>query len=62
MAAPVLNGKHHRAFMQFVRAGAPRQQGDATLVRYTIGGRYVRYSVRVAKHSTASKPAGSPGL
>ncbi|WP_281857579.1 type VI secretion system membrane subunit TssM [Litoreibacter halocynthiae] len=52
---PGLNGRQSSiqfdqgpwAFMQFVRAGSPRQQGDATQVRYTIGGRYVSYSVRV---------------
>lgn len=52
---PGLNGRQSSiqfdqgpwAFMQFIRAGSPRQQGDATQVRYTIGGRYVSYSVRV---------------
>ena len=34
------------AFMQFVRSGSPRQVGDATMVRYTIGGRYVSYAIR----------------
>lgn len=35
------------AFMQFIRQGSPKRAGEATKVRYTIGGLYVDYEIRV---------------
>ncbi len=36
------------AFLQFLRAGNPRQLGDVMQVSYVIGGRNISYDVRVA--------------